>query len=97
VIKEELWIKPFQAGFRVHASSGMAFFEDLEEATEEGKRALREIALQKATSAGAEDVEVVIEEKEDWAIAKGGESVFIEKRVTVRAVGNPKMYSDEPL
>jgi N-methylhydantoinase A/oxoprolinase/acetone carboxylase beta subunit len=96
VIKEELWIKPFQVGFRVHASSGMVFFEDLEEATEEGKRALREIALQKAKSAGAEDVEVAIEEKETWAIAKGGESVFIEKIVTARAVGNPKMYSEEP-
>lgn len=96
VIKEELFIKPFQEGFRLHCSTGVAFFDDLGEATEEGKRRLREMAYEKAKRAGAEEVEVVIDEKENWATAKGGDSVFIEKTITARAMGNPKMYSDRP-
>ncbi len=92
VIKEELCIKPFQEGFRIHSSSGIAFFGDLGEATEEGKRGLREAAYQKAKKAGADAVEILVEEKESWATAKGGDSVFIEKTITARAMGNPKMY-----
>jgi hypothetical protein len=97
VIKEELFIKPFQAGYRIHSSSGIAFFDDLGEASVEGRRRLRETAYQKAKRAGAEEVEVVIDEKESWATARGGDSVFIEKIVTARAMGNPKMYLDQPL
>jgi N-methylhydantoinase A/oxoprolinase/acetone carboxylase beta subunit len=94
VIKEELYIKPYQGGFRTHSSLGMAFFDDLGEASEEGKRRLREMAYQKAKKAGAEEVEVLIEEKENWGTARGGDSIFIEKTITARAMGNPKLYSD---
>ena len=72
----------------------MAFFDDLGEATEEGKRRLREVAYQKAKKAGAEEVEILIDEKENWGTARGGDSIFIEKTMTARAMGNPKMYSD---
>ena len=94
VIKEEIFIKPFQGGFRIHSSSGIAFFDDLGEATEEGKRRLREIAYQKAKKAGADEVEVLIDEKGSWATTRGGDSIFIEKTITARALGNPKMYGD---
>lgn len=97
VIKEELFIKPFQGGFRLHSSSGIAFFGDLGEATEEGKRRLREMAYQNAKKAGADEVEVLIDEKESWATARGGDSIFIEKTITARAMGNPRMYSEGPL
>ncbi len=96
VIKEELFIKPFRGGFRLHSSSGIAFFDDLGEATEEGKRRLGEMAHQKAKKGGAEEIEVVIDEKENWAMARGGDSIFIEKTITARAMGNPRMYSDRP-
>ena len=96
VIKEEVFIKPFQGGFRLHSSSGIAFFGDLGEATEEGKRRLREMAYQKAKKAGADEVEVLIDEKESWATARGGDSIFIEKMITARAMGNPRMYSERP-
>lgn len=96
VIKEELIIKPFHGGFHLHSSSGMTFFNDLEEATEEGKKFLRKMTLQKAKEAGAEKTEVLVEEKENWATTKGGDSVFIEKTITAKAMGNPKMYSDSP-
>lgn len=94
VIKEELFIKPFQGGFRLHSSTGVAYFDDLGEATAEGRRRLSETAYQKAKRAGAEEAEVAIEEKENWGTAKGGDAVFIEKVITVRAMGNPKMYSE---
>ncbi|HSB06406.1 MAG TPA: hydantoinase/oxoprolinase family protein [Thermodesulfobacteriota bacterium] len=96
VIKEELFIKPFQGGFRLHSSAGIAFFGDLGEATEEGRRRLREMAYQKAKKAGADEVEVLIDEKESWATARGGDSIFIEKMITARAMGNPRMYSEGP-
>jgi len=92
VIKEELFIKPFQEGFRLHSSSGVTFFDDLEEATEEGKRMVSETAFQKAKKAGADEVEIRLDEKEICATARGGESVFIEKRITAQAIGNPRMY-----
>ena len=93
VIKEELFIKPFQEGFRLHSSTGVAFFDDLGEATEEGKRTLRERAYQRAKRAGADEVEVIMDEKESWATSRGGDPIFIEKTITARAMGNPKMYS----
>jgi N-methylhydantoinase A/oxoprolinase/acetone carboxylase beta subunit len=96
VIKEMLFIKPFERGFRIFSSSGMAFFKDLEEATEEGKRRLREIAFQKASEAGAEKVEVFLDEKEIWATTRGGDSIFIEKVIIAQGMGNPRMYSDGP-
>ncbi len=96
VIKEELFIKPFREGFRIHSSSGTAFFDDLKEATEEGRRRLRDTVYQKAKRAGAEEVEVLDDEKETWGMSKGGEAIFIEKMMTARAMGNPKMYFEEP-
>jgi len=94
VIREELFVKPYCGGFRIHASSGVAFFETLEEATEEGKERLREIVLRKAKEAGAGEVETILDEKESWAIAGGGDSVFIEKTITARAMGNPRIYCE---
>ena len=52
------------------------------------------MAYQKAKKAGAEEIEVLIDEKENWATARGGDSIFIEKTITARAMGNPKMYSE---
>ena len=94
VIKEDLFIKPFQGGFRLHCSTGIGFYDDLEEATEESKKRLRETVYQKAKRAGAEEIEVLIDEKESWATTQGGDSIFIEKTITARAMGNPKMYAD---
>jgi len=94
VIREELWIKPYQRGFRIHGSSGMAFFESLEEATKEGERRLKEWVRKKAQEAGADQVEVFLEVEENWSTAKGGEAVFIEKRIRARAMGNPKLYAE---
>jgi len=94
VIRAEAFIKPFQGGFHLHSCQGMILFSRLEEATDFGKKLLHEITLQKAKEAGAEEVEVFVEEKEHWATSRGGDSVFIEKILTARAMGNPKMYSD---
>lgn len=94
VVREELWIKPYQRGFHLHGSSGMAFFENLEDATREGEHRLRERVRKKAQEAGADQVEVFLEVQENWSTAKGGEPVFIEKRLMARAVGNPRLYAE---
>ena len=91
VIQEELFIKPYQTGYRPFSSAGMGFHHDLGEATEEGRRLLRKVTLEKAREAGAEQPEVFIDEKETWTTARGGETVFIEKILTARAAGNPRM------
>ncbi len=92
LVKEEAFVKPFQGGFHLHSSQEMTFFSQLEEATDYGKKLLYELTLQKAKEAGAEEVEVFVEEKEHWATSKGGDSVFIEKIITARAMGNPRIY-----
>jgi N-methylhydantoinase A/oxoprolinase/acetone carboxylase beta subunit len=97
VIQAEIFIKPFQAGFRLHPSLGPSCFDDLGEATEEAKKRLREEVHRKAKGAGADAVEVVLDEKEHWATARGGDSIFIEKIVQARALGNPRMYSEGSL
>ncbi len=94
VIRDEVFVKPFQGGFHLHSSQGMTFFSQLEEATDYGKKLLYELILQKAKEAGAEEVEVFVEEKEHWATSRGGDSVFIEKMITARAMGNPRLYSN---
>jgi N-methylhydantoinase A/oxoprolinase/acetone carboxylase beta subunit len=94
VIKQELLIRPYEGGFRLYPCSGTAFYHDLGEATEEGKRLLRESTLRRAKQAGAEEVEIFFEEKESRAITPGGDSVFIEKLILAQGMGNPRMYSE---
>jgi N-methylhydantoinase A/oxoprolinase/acetone carboxylase beta subunit len=96
VIRDEAFIKPFQGGFHLHSSQGMTFFSQLEQATDYGRRLLYEITFRKAKEAGAGEVEVWVDEKEHWATSKGGDSVFIEKMITARAMGNPKFFSNGP-
>ena len=40
LVQEEILIKPFQVGFRLHSSVGMTFFTELTEATDHGKKLL---------------------------------------------------------
>lgn len=91
IVKENVFVKPFQGGFRLHSSKGMTFFHKLDEATQNGKELLHKIILQKAKEAGAGEVEVFMEEIENWATTRGGDSVFIEKIITARAIENPKI------
>lgn len=94
-VREECSIKPYRGGFHLHASSGVAFFASLEEASMEGERRLRESAFRKAKEAGANEVEVMIDSQERQATTSGGDSVFIEKTIVAHAMGNPKMYHED--
>lgn len=95
IIKEEAIIKPFLNGYRLYTSLGISFFEDLQKVTEEAKKTIKKILFDKARIAGADKIEIMIEEKENWSAAKGGEKIFIEKIIFGKAIGNPKMYSEE--
>jgi hypothetical protein len=95
LVQEEILIKPFQVGFRLHSSVGMTFFTELAEATDHGKKLLVDLTLQKAKKSGASDVEVVMDEKEIWVTLETGAVILIEKKITARGMGNPRLYSDE--
>jgi len=92
VVADEALIKPFQGRFRLHSSRGIEVFADLEEATARGKALLMEIVRGKAAAAGAEEAEATLEESENWATSKSGETIFMEKRLLARAAGNPRLY-----
>jgi hypothetical protein len=95
LVSEEVLVRPSRGRFRIYSSAGTMFFPTLAAATDHSKRILHDLALQKAKRAGADRVEVVIEEKEDWAPLAGGDTVFIEKRMIARAMGNPRQYSED--
>jgi hypothetical protein len=73
----------------------VVFFADLEDASREGERRLRDSVFRKAKEAGADEVEVMIDSQEKWATTSGGDSVFIEKTIVAHAMGNPKMYHED--
>jgi N-methylhydantoinase A/oxoprolinase/acetone carboxylase beta subunit len=89
-VTEEALIRPVQGRFRLHSSQGVEVFAGLEEATVRGRDLMAAIVREKAETAGAGDVEVTLEEKEQWATSRGGESLFMEKRLIARAVGSPR-------
>jgi N-methylhydantoinase A/oxoprolinase/acetone carboxylase beta subunit len=95
LVSEEVLIRPSRGRFRVYSVTGTMFFPTLAAATDYSKRILHDLVSQKAKKAGADQVEVVIEEKEDWAPITGGDTVFIEKRMVARAMGNPRQYSED--
>jgi hypothetical protein len=95
LVSEEGLIRPSKGRFRVYSAAGTMYFPTLAEATDHSKKILHDLALEKAKHAGADRVEVVIEEKEDWAPITGGDTVFIEKRMVARAMGNPRQYSED--
>ncbi len=95
LVQEEILIKPFQVGFRLHSSAGMTFFTELTEATDHGKKLLHDVTLQKAKKSGAGDVEVVMDEKDIWVTLETGAVILIERKITARGMGNPRLYSDE--
>jgi N-methylhydantoinase A/oxoprolinase/acetone carboxylase beta subunit len=94
IVKEKVFIKPFQEGFYLYSSRGRTFFSQLEDASNYGKELLHDLLFQKAKAAGAGVIEVLMEEHENWATTKVGQSIFIEKVITGRATGNPQIYSD---
>ncbi|MBU1185077.1 MAG: hydantoinase/oxoprolinase family protein [Proteobacteria bacterium] len=88
---DEALIRPVQGQFRLHYSHGVEVFAGLEEATVRGRNLLAEVIREKAGAAGAGDVEVTLEEKEHWATSRGGDSLFMEKRLIARAIGSPRL------
>lgn len=88
---DEALIRPVQGQFRLHYSHGVEVFAGLEEATVRGRNLLAEVIREKARAAGAGDVEMTLEEKEHWATSRGGDSLFMEKRLIARAIGSPRL------
>ncbi len=87
---DEALIRPAEGRFRLHTARGVEVFTALEEATQRGRDLLSAAVRAKATAAGAGEVEVNVEEREQWAASRGGEPLFLEKRLVARAVGSPR-------
>jgi N-methylhydantoinase A/oxoprolinase/acetone carboxylase beta subunit len=87
---DEALIRPVQGRYRLHSSQGVEVFVGLEEVTARGRDLLAAVVREKARTAGAGDVEITLEESEHWATSRGGESLFMEKRLIAKAVGSPR-------
>lgn len=85
-------ITPITEGtFRVHASSGISTFHDLEEAAAHALSETSRLALDQAHRAGAVDVEVKTQREDNVARNELGLDLFIESVVTASAFGRPRM------
>ncbi|MBW1973381.1 MAG: hydantoinase/oxoprolinase family protein [Deltaproteobacteria bacterium] len=91
VIMEEAIIKPYKDGFNLHFSTGLKFFQDLEEANIYGNDILRKIISKKAKRAGVKRLNISFEEKDNIVKTKGGNSIFIEKRIIAKGIGKPRL------
>lgn len=83
-------IKPGpKGGFIIHAPWGMEGFSDLEDAENYAVEKTKVIILDNAYRSGAREPEVVIEKEEIIVNTIRGESIFIETRFALSAIGRP--------
>lgn len=73
---------------RVHDDSGPQIFDALEEAAAYATQRARELAVQRATDAGADQVDVTVE-RVDNTVEDNGNIVFFGSEITASAMGRP--------
>ena len=82
---------PKEGRFRVHVTSGVKEFGDLEQAAEWAGHEARALAEARAREAGAREVRVEVERNDSIAQGKDGSRVFIESEITATALGRPRL------
>ena len=81
--------------YRAFASDGRYDFPDLDSATEAASGKASSLAAQAARLAGAGELELD-EHLEDFTVAgPGGDALVLERKVTARAFGRPRMRADK--
>ncbi|MDJ0607727.1 MAG: hydantoinase/oxoprolinase family protein [Kiloniellales bacterium] len=90
---EALITSPEEGRYRVHLSSGLRDFGQLEGATAYAVEEARRLAGAAAERAGAARSEVKIARKDVVAEAADGREVFFETRITATAFGRPALAS----
>ncbi len=79
-----------EEAFRVHWSGGVDTFATLDSAAEQAIAQCTAQARADAERAGAQNIEVSVDRK-DNVVASGGREVFFESQITVRAYGRPRI------
>ena len=82
---------PKEGIFRCHLATGVADFEDLDEAAAFTLAGLESQAREAAERIGAEDISVQVERRDETVRSRGGGNLFIESRICAVATGRPAL------
>jgi N-methylhydantoinase A/oxoprolinase/acetone carboxylase beta subunit len=87
---EALITQPSQGRFRLHLTSGVEDFAELDAAVARGTTAVEERASALAHRAGAAEVQLSVDRKDKVVRERGGFEIFIESRIAATAFGRPR-------
>jgi N-methylhydantoinase A/oxoprolinase/acetone carboxylase beta subunit len=88
---EALVTQPSEGRFRLHLSTGIEDFGDLEAAAQRATEAVEAQAAAQARRAGAAELQVSASRKDKKVREKGGFEIFIESRIVATAFGRPRL------
>ncbi len=88
---EALITQPSEGHFRLHISSGVEDFINLESAAARAVAAVRAQAEAQARRAGAAELQVSLTRKDKVVREKGGLEIFIESHIAATAFGRPRL------
>lgn len=93
VCRVHILIVPREDGFRVHLPDRIRDFLDLAVALAYAERCGRELAVERAVGAGAEDVQVGVERRDTSApvYSRQGEEVYVRTLLEVTGTGRPRV------
>ncbi len=93
-VREQGLIRPGQfANYVLHWREGLHEFESLSEAIDSGRDLLADLAVRRATEAGADRPRVQVQVRERQGHAADGSQVLIEVRLEATAVGRPTTFA----
>ena len=82
---------PSEDRFRVHADSGVRDFTDLDQARSYAESEARQLAVDRARAAGADEIEVRSRRDEKIVQQAGSKDMYIEGEVVATAFGRPRL------
>ena len=94
--RHKLLIRPQNAGlkFRLHLTKGSKDFADLESAVRYAKEFMLPRAEELAKQAGADQVEIKMNRKDNIAKVKGPQEVYLGTELIFTALGRPRITRD---
>ena len=91
--RHKLLIRPLKAGlkFRLHLTEGSKDFPDLESAVQHAREYMLPRAEELAQQAGADQVEIKMDRRDNTAKVKGPQIVYLGTELIFTAVGRPSI------
>ena len=82
-----------ESGFRIHFPGQLLWHQYLGEAQEEAKSRGRQLAMESAQRAGAQGIQVRVDQRDHSApiTAEGGEEIYLGTTLEITAVGRPRL------